>query len=47
MSRAALALAGLVMLAACGVAGPPLPPAGAVEPVAVQGVGLTPEKGGL
>ena len=30
-------------LAACGVNGPPLPPQGAVEPVAEEGIELTGE----
>ncbi len=46
MIRAAL-VAALTALAACGVAGDPVAPAGAVAPVAEQGVGLTPEKGSI
>jgi len=41
------AVLALAFLAACGVAGPPVPPDGAVEEVAKEGVGLVPPKGGI
>jgi len=41
------ALLALTLLSACGVAGDPVPPDGAVEQVAAEGVGLIPPKGGL
>lgn len=47
MTRLTLSALALILLAGCGVAGDPLPPEGAVQPVAVRGTDLTPEKGGL
>jgi len=44
MIRALVLLAGL---AACGVAGPPVPPEGAVPEVVKDGVDLAPARGGL
>ena len=47
MMRTAVALTLLALLAACGVEGPPVAPAGAVSAVAVEGSNLTPEKGSI
>ena len=42
-----LAFMATLALAACGVDGPPLPPEGAVEPVATHGSGLTGDLEGI
>ena len=42
-----LAIVATFALTACGVNGPPLPPDGAIEPVAAQGSGLTGDLEGI